>query len=204
MPFQPVSQPFDMPHKVMMDKEAFTNRIRGYQSLADRMRAISASKNTNLSYVTISKKLIAEENYHAVKTRVPGTWGKDVRYVWLHKDNVMDIHNGKTMLTFLDTRKDYKLYDEQNRVVTTKKGEDVYKRQVNMQKVALEERLSNQVYHYDKDLRKLTLATDTPNKSLDGIVAEPQLVYDNGNTPFTLAKEAGSQEIENLLLQWMR
>ena len=93
----------DGTHKVMMDKEAFTNRIRGYQSLADRMRAISASKNTNLSDVTISKKLIAEENDHAVKTRVPGTWGKDVRYVWLHKDNVMDIHNGKTMLTFLDT-----------------------------------------------------------------------------------------------------
>ena len=50
----------DGTHKVMMDKEAFTNRIRGYQSLADRMRAISASKNTNLSDVTISKKLIAE------------------------------------------------------------------------------------------------------------------------------------------------
>ena len=33
-------------------------------------------------------------------------------------------------------------------------------------------------YHYDKDLRKLTLATDTPNKRLDGIVAEPLLVYD--------------------------
>ena len=76
----------DGTHKVMMDKEAFTNRIRGYQSLADRMRAISASKNTNLSDVTISKKLIAEENDHAVKTRVPGTWGKDVRYVGLHKE----------------------------------------------------------------------------------------------------------------------
>ena len=37
----------------------------------------------------------------------------------------------------------------------------------------MDERLSNQVYHYDKDLRKLTLATDTPNKRLDGIVAEP-------------------------------
>ena len=62
----------DGTHKVMMDKEAFINRIRGYQSLADRMRAISASKNTNLSDVTISKTLIAEENDHAVKTRVPG------------------------------------------------------------------------------------------------------------------------------------
>lgn len=36
------------------------------------------------------------------------------------------IHNGKTMLTFLDTSKDYKLYDEQNRVVTTKKGDELY------------------------------------------------------------------------------
>ena len=47
-----------------------------------------------------------------------------------------------------------------------------------MDQVALEERLSNQVYHYDKDLRKLSLATDTPNKRLDGIVAEPPMVYE--------------------------
>lgn len=40
--------------------------------------------------------------------------------------------------------------------------------EVNMDQVDLSERLSNQVYHYDKDLRKITLATDTPNKRLDG------------------------------------
>lgn len=44
--------------------------------------------------------------------------------------------------------------------------------EVNMTQVALEDRLSNQVYHYDKDLRELTLATDTPNKRLDSIVME--------------------------------
>ena len=44
--------------------------------------------------------------------------------------------------------------------------------EVNMQQVSLEERLSNNVYHYDKELRKVTMATDTPNKRLDGIVAE--------------------------------
>lgn len=49
--------------------------------------------------------------------------------------------------------------------------------EINMDQVALDERLSNQVYHYDKDLRKLSLATDTPNKRLDGIVAEPKLIY---------------------------
>ena len=110
-------------HKVIMDKEAFQNRVKGYQELADRMRAISATKDTSLSDITISKKLIVDENDHAVKTRVPGAWGK---YMWINKENIMEIHNGKTMLTFLDTSKDYKLYDEQNRVVTTKKGDELY------------------------------------------------------------------------------
>lgn len=34
------------------------------------------------------------------------------------------------------------------------------------------------MYHYDKDLRRITLATDTPDKRLDGIVAEPEPVYE--------------------------
>lgn len=113
-------------HKVIMDKDAFINRVRGYQNLAERMMAVSASKNMNLSDVTISKTLIVLENDHAVKTRVPGTWGKDARYVWLNKENIMDIHNGKTMLTFIDSSKNYKLYDEENRVVETKRGEELY------------------------------------------------------------------------------
>ncbi|MDE6603290.1 MAG: hypothetical protein K2K90_14300 [Lachnospiraceae bacterium] len=50
--------------------------------------------------------------------------------------------------------------------------------EVNMAQVELGERLSNQVYHYDKDLRKITLATDTPNKRLDGVVTEQGLVYE--------------------------
>lgn len=50
--------------------------------------------------------------------------------------------------------------------------------EINMDQVDLSERLSNQVYHYDKDLRRITLATDTPNKRLDGVVAEQGLVYE--------------------------
>ena len=116
----------DGTHTVMMDKDAFINRVRGYQDLAERMRAVAASKNANLADVTISKKLIIEENDHAVKARVPGTWGEEAKYVWLRKENIMEIHGGKTMLTFLDSTKDYKLYDEQNRVVTTQKGTELY------------------------------------------------------------------------------
>lgn len=54
--------------------------------------------------------------------------------------------------------------------------------EVNMSAVAIGDRLSNQVYHYDKDLRKVTLATDTPNKRLDGIVSEAPLVFDSGKS----------------------
>ncbi len=54
--------------------------------------------------------------------------------------------------------------------------------EINLSQVSLQDRLSNQVYHYDKDARRLTLATDTPNKRLDGMVAEPQLIYDAGKS----------------------
>ena len=90
------------------------------------MRAVSASKNLNLSDVTISKTLITAENDHAVKTRVPGTWGKDAKYIWFDKSKAMDIHGGKTMLTFIDKEKNYKIYDEENRIVSTMKGEELF------------------------------------------------------------------------------
>ncbi|MBP3339080.1 MAG: DUF3801 domain-containing protein [Lachnospiraceae bacterium] len=114
-------------HKVIMDKEAFYSRIRGYNELANRMRTIAASKNMNLSDITISKTLIVQESDHAVKTRVPGTWGDNARYIWIDKEDIMEIHNGKTMLTFLDKNKQYKLYDKENKVVETMKGDALYK-----------------------------------------------------------------------------
>lgn len=49
--------------------------------------------------------------------------------------------------------------------------------QINMSAVELEDRLSNNVYRYDKDLRQLKLATQVPNQRLDGVVAEPELIY---------------------------
>lgn len=113
-------------HNIMLDMETFKNRIQKYQELTDRIRTVAAAKDMNLSDVTISKTLIADENEHAVKTRIPGTWGENSRYVWLKKDNIMEIHNGKTMLTFLDRNKEYKIYDADNKVVSTMRGEELY------------------------------------------------------------------------------
>lgn len=49
--------------------------------------------------------------------------------------------------------------------------------QINMSAVELEDRLSNNVYHYDKDLRQLKLATQVLDQRLDGVVAETELIY---------------------------
>ena len=38
----------------------------------------------------------------------------------------MEIHSGKTMLTFLDQDKDYKLYSADNKVIATMRGNDLY------------------------------------------------------------------------------
>ncbi|MEG0962000.1 MAG: PcfB family protein [Lachnospiraceae bacterium] len=145
-------------YKVMMDKDAFLNRVRGYQDLAERMRAVSASKNLKLSDVTISKTLITVENDHAVKTRVPGTWGKDAKYVWFDKSNAMDIHGGKTMLTFIDKEKDYKIYDEENRIVSTMKGEELYAGHYDKVESAVRE-------HYERNQTKEVAKTQTTTKT---------------------------------------
>lgn len=131
-------------YKAVMDKDAFSNRIQGYKQLADRISAIQSYSNPSLTDITISKILIAEENERAVKTRVPGTWGANVRYLWINKENVLDIHGGKTMLTFLDKEKEYKLYDEQNRVTEKKKGDELYKNHYDPVEMNLRQRAEKQ------------------------------------------------------------
>lgn len=113
-------------YSVIMDREGFEKRIKGYQELFGRIQSVARSQNTNLVDITISKTLIVEENDRAVKTRVPGTWGENIRYLWTNKENMMEIHDGKTILTFLDTEKEYKLYDKDNRVAETKRGQNLY------------------------------------------------------------------------------
>ena len=68
-------------HKVIMDKDAFLNRIRSYKELAQRMQTIAATQSKNLVDITITKKLVLEENDHAVKTRIPGMYGENAGYL---------------------------------------------------------------------------------------------------------------------------
>ena len=142
--------------KVLMDKQTFENRLQSYRTLADRIQAVAKSKDASLEDVTISKTLIVAENDRAVKTRIPGTWGDNVRYLWISKENIMDIHEGKTMLTFLDSKKDYKLYDKENRVVETKQGQALYQEHYDRVEAGVRERYEKAVKEAEKTVPKKT------------------------------------------------
>ena len=51
--------------------------------------------------------------------------------------------------------------------------------ETNMSSVPLGERLSNNVYHYDKEMRKMSMATDVARKNLDGKRIFPAAIQDN-------------------------
>ncbi len=145
-------------HKVLMDKDSFDNRIRSYRSIADRMKAVSLSKNASMIDITISKTLIVEENQNAVKTIIPGTWGDNARYLWISKENAMEIHGGKTLLTFLDKDKEYKLYDESNHVVEKKKGDVLQSTHYDNVEIGVRERYEKMKRDKEKQEKELKVA----------------------------------------------
>ena len=72
--------------------------------------------------------MIWGENDRAIKTRVPGTYGEEMKFLWLKKENLRDAYNGKSILTALDKEKDYKIYDVNNNILGSMKGEELYLR----------------------------------------------------------------------------
>ena len=143
-------------HKVLMDQEAFIKRIRRYQELAGRIKAAAAKEN-NFVDITLSKKLATEENSHAVKVSLPGTWGENARYLWIPKEQAAEIHNGKTLLAFLDCNKEYKLYSADNKPAGTMKGSILYKK--HFDRVAEEVRKN-----YEKEKKMKTEGKKQPGK----------------------------------------
>lgn len=80
--------------------------------------------------ITISRELnslVIEETETQIKTRVPSTYGKDIRFLYLDKSNLEEVHQGKSYLTHLDPEETYELFDDNNKVVESIKGEDLLK-----------------------------------------------------------------------------
>ena len=113
-------------YQPVIDKNEFTERISRYKEISSRMQTASQVYNKNLLDISVSKQLIAEENDHAIKTRIPGTWGENARYLWIEKEKISEIHSGKSILTSLEKDKEYKLYSSDNRIAGTMNGGQLY------------------------------------------------------------------------------
>jgi len=111
---------------VKMNKVDFEKKLASYLALCERAKMAEIAQKSEMLDITISDIMIAESTQDKVKTRVPGTYGGNVRFLWTDKNDIMEIHGGKTLLTFLDPEKDYDLYDETGMVAEVKKGKDLY------------------------------------------------------------------------------
>ena len=113
-------------YQPVIDKNEFTERISRYKEISSRMQTASQVYNKNLLDISVSKQLIAEENDHAIKTRIPGTWGENARYLWIEKEKISEIHSGKSIFTSLEKDKEYRLYSSDNRIAGTMNGGQLY------------------------------------------------------------------------------
>ena len=107
----------------LMGREAYEEKMRRLTELSQRMRRVAAEKDTQLVDITIAKKMVEAETIEAVMTRIPGTWGDEARYIWINKHDAMEIHHGKTILSYLDKNKPYDLYDKNKTKVGQIRGE---------------------------------------------------------------------------------
>lgn len=98
------------------------------QELAARIQANAIKKDTPCVAITLDQSLIAEETAERIKTRIPGTWGEHVRYLWVDKADMVKIHGGKTILTFLDPSKDYIICGKEEKQKEQIRGAELYKK----------------------------------------------------------------------------
>lgn len=78
--------------------------------------------------VTISREvnsLVEEESETQIKTRVPGTFGKNVRYVYFDKAGLREAHGGKSYKVHIEPEGSYELYDQAGAVAETVSGEEL-------------------------------------------------------------------------------
>lgn len=134
-------------YEAVMDKETFQKKMQAYKDMFQRAEEVEHAKNPNLIDITISNTLVADKRMDAIKTRVPGTWGDRVRYLWTAMEDMAVINDGKTFLSSLDPDKEYKLYDDNDKVVQKISGWDLYAQHYDPVAIAIRER-------YEKEQRE--------------------------------------------------
>ena len=94
---------------------------------ADELKYNALINDPSRVDITISRKLYEEENLTSIKTRVPNTYGDNVRYLWLDKSDVVSINGGKTFFAYLNKDKEYELVDRDGQVAEKLSGQNLQK-----------------------------------------------------------------------------
>lgn len=123
---------------------------------ADELKYNAMINDPSRVDITISRKLYEEENLTSIKTRVPNTYGDNVRYLWLDKSDVVSINGGKTFFAYLNKDKEYELVDRDGQVAEKLTGQNLQKQHydnvdVNVKHRALQEQRRGKSEKKQKD-----------------------------------------------------
>lgn len=123
---------------------------------ADELKYNAMINDPSRVDITISRKLYEEENLTAIKTRVPNTYGDNVRYLWIDKSDVVSINGGKTFFAYLNKDKEYELVDRDGQIAEKLTGQNLQKQHydnvdVNVKHRALQEQRRGKSEKKQKD-----------------------------------------------------
>ena len=123
---------------------------------ADELKYNAMINDPSRVDITISRKLYEEENLTSIKTRVPNTYGDNVRYLWIDKSDVVSINGGKTFFAYLNKDKEYELVDRAGRIAEKLTGQNLQKQHydnvdVNVKHRALQEQRRGKSEKKQKD-----------------------------------------------------
>lgn len=123
---------------------------------ADELKYNAMINDSSRVDITISRKLYEEENLTAIKTRVPNTYGDNVRYLWIDKSDVVSINGGKTFFAYLNKDKEYELVDRDGQIAEKLTGQNLQKQHydnvdVNVKHRALQEQRRGKSEKKQKD-----------------------------------------------------
>lgn len=101
-------------------REASVENIR---EIRDRMILASKVQNEDLKRFYFSEEMIASEAPAYLVVRIPGM---DGRSIWLNKEDVLEDRERGGYISFLDKGRSYSVVDEENQVVESMNGKELY------------------------------------------------------------------------------
>lgn len=134
--------------------EISEERRKQLETYSKELKHNAMINNPSKVDVTISRKMCIEENLTSIKTRVPGTFGENVRYLWLDKVDVVSINEGKTFFAYFEKDKEYELFDRDGNVAEKIKGRDLQRQHYDNVDESVRHRALTEQRRHKKEMRE--------------------------------------------------